>query len=319
MRNEKKEPCGDNGLKGEGDRFLLERIRHGDSDAFCQLVDRFGGRLTAYAGRRLSGTGIDPEDAVQEAFLGFLQSVDRLQHVRTLQAYLFQILRNKMVDLVRRRPEAHGFQRVQLASRNSDTDTHGYEPVASTGTPSSYLRRNEAIHVRDRVLADILDEAINVLREEKNFRDLKVLELLFYRSWKNRQIAAEVGISEPTVTRVKASALETLSRLAANHPLMREPMNLSEAEDDSTELIATTWSENLLSCLKRSTLGAYALEALDSDWADYVAFHLDTVGCEFCAANLEDLKGGAEAIPPQARERIFASSVGFLRKLKKEN
>ena len=104
-----------NGLKGEGDRFLIEAIRSGDEGAFRQLVDRFSGRLAAYAARRLSGTGLDAEDAVQETFLGLLRSLERLERVRSLEAYLFQILRNKMVDLTARRPQAHGLRRVPLA------------------------------------------------------------------------------------------------------------------------------------------------------------------------------------------------------------
>jgi hypothetical protein len=66
--------------------------------------------------------------------------------------------------------------------------------------------------------------------------------------------------------------------------------------------------------LKRSTIGAFALGALESDWADYLTFHINTAGCEICAANLEDLKSEGKAAPPQARERLFASSIGFLKK-----
>ena len=80
-------------LKGEGDRFLIASIQSGDRDAFRQLVDKFAGRLGAYAARRLSGTGLDAEDAVQETFLGLLQGIGRLAQVRSLEAYLFRILR----------------------------------------------------------------------------------------------------------------------------------------------------------------------------------------------------------------------------------
>lgn len=302
----------------EGDRFLLDHIRKGDPDSFSQLVDRYSGRLRAFAARRLSGSSIDPEDAVQETLIGLLQSADRLGGVRSLQAYLFQILRNKIVDLARKRPEAHGMHQIPLAEASESTgEKRGYEPVSPTGTPSSYVRRAENVEIRNVVLADILAEVISTLRDEGSFRDLKVLEMLFYGSWKNREIATIVGTSEPTVTRVKTAALEKLARLAAKHNLVEQPSALVNNEDDTTHLIRTTWQENLLSCLKRSSLGSHALGALDKEWSNYITFHLEVVNCEFCAANLADLQSEKEPLSPETRKRIFASSVGFLRKLEK--
>ena len=301
-------------LKGEGDRYLIAAVLEGDQGAFRQLVDRYSGRLKAYAARRLGGSGIDPEDAVQEAFLGLLQGIERLSQVRSLEAYLFRILHNKIADLTSGRPEAHGMHRVPLAGEESSGGHHGYDPVAHEGTPSSYARRGESIESRGRVLADILEEVIGELRDEKNFRDLKVIELLFYSSWKNRDIAGAVGLSEPTVTRIKAATLEKLSRLASKHPLGPQSFEFLEEEERASDLIRSAWSENLLSCLKRSTLGAYALGVLEKEWSDYVAFHIETARCETCAANLADLKSEETPEAARARERVFQSSVGFLKK-----
>lgn len=306
-------------LKGEGDRFLIDCIKNGDPTAFRQLVERFSGRLTAYAARRTGGTGIDPDDAVQEAFLGLLQGLEkdreRLNEVRSLEAYLFQILRNKIYDLAAKRPEAHGLRRVPMADHDENGLVEGYEPVAAVGSPSSHVRRNEDVQLRSRILADILDEVLSRLKDEKCFRDLKVLELLFLSSRKNRDIAVVVGTSEPTVTRTKQDALERLARAAARHPLCGRSFTFPETEESASELIRRVWRANLISCVKRSTLGAYALGTLDGEWRDYVAFHLQTVGCEACAANLDDMQAGGKAATPQARERVFASSVGFLRRL----
>jgi RNA polymerase sigma-70 factor (ECF subfamily) len=305
-------------LKGEGDRFLVRAIRQGDGNAFRQLVDRFSGRLRAYAARRLEGSGVDAEDAVQETFLGLVQGLDRLERVRSLQAYLFQILRNKIVDLTAKRPEAHGLRRVPLASEEPDGEIRGYEPVAAEKTPSSYARREERIEIRDLILADVLEEVLNRLKEERSFRDLKVLELLFNASITNREISRLVGTSEPTVTRVKQWALETLAILARQHPRGREAGDLLDTGDDVSDLIRRTWRENLLSCLKRSTLGARALGTLEGEWRDYVDFHLEVVGCDACLANLEDLRSDDPTATAELRERIFTSSVGFLKQRRGE-
>lgn len=309
-------------LKGEGDRFLIDCIRRGDEGAFRQLVERFSGRLTAYAGRRTGGTGIDPEDAVQETFLGLLQSLEkgseRLAEVRSLEAYLFQILRNKIYDLGAKRPEAHGLRRVPMADHDDDGLVAGVEPVAAEGTPSSYVRRGEEAQLRVVVLGDILDEVITRLKDEKSFRDLKILELLFLSTLRNRDIAVAVGTSEPTVTRTKQEALERLARAAARHPLCGRSFSFPEGEENAHELIRRVWRKNLISCLKRSTLGAYSLGALDAEWKDYVHFHLETVGCEACGANLDDMQAQGRTSRKEARERVFASSIGFLRRLEKK-
>jgi hypothetical protein len=152
------------------------------------------------------------------------------------------------------------------------------------------------------------------LKEEKDFRDLKILELMFFSSWKNRDIAQVVGVSEPTVTRVKTATIEKLARLAARHALGPQALEFLEAEERASALIRETWGENLLSCVKRSTLGAFALGVLDAGWRDYVSFHIETAGCEACAANLADLKSEATPEATAARERLFQSSIGFLRK-----
>jgi hypothetical protein len=63
------------------------------------------------------------------------------------------------------------------------------------------------------------------------------------------------------------------------------------------------------------TIGGFVLGTLDPDWRAYVDFHLNTLGCHFCRANLEDLRPQPEEqIPPVLRTRIMESTVGFLKK-----
>ncbi|MGQ9590140.1 MAG: RNA polymerase sigma factor [Planctomycetota bacterium] len=301
-------------LRSEGDRYLVAAIQGGDADAFRQLVERFAGRLRAYAARRLGGTGVDPDDALQETFLGLVQGIARLGEVRSLEAYLFRVLRNKISDLLQGRPEAHGLRRVPLASEGSSSGGRGYEPISPEGTPSAYARREESAESRARVLGDVLAEAIDALKAEKNFRDLKILELLFYAPRLSRDVAAAVGTSEATVSRVRAAAIEKLAKLAARHPEGSAAREFLEDQERACELLRSVWRDNLLSCLKRSTLGAYALGVLEPEWADYVAFHVEVAGCEACAANLEDIRTESTPEAAEARERVFRSSVGFLKK-----
>ena len=68
-------------------------------------------------------------------------------------------------------------------------------------------------------------------------------------------------------------------------------------------------------CPKRSTIGAFYLGTLDKDWRDYADFHINTIGCGFCIANLEDIKTENEKKQDtQLQARIMESTIGFFQK-----
>ncbi len=86
-------------------------------------------------------------------------------------------------------------------------------------------------------------------------------------------------------------------------------------EERGEHSVGAIWQRSHVSCPTRDQLGGYLLQAQDDDLLDYITFHLKTVGCAYCAANLEDLKqkhaeanGGAKG----RRKRIVQSSAGVL-------
>jgi len=295
-------------LQGEGDRFLVEEMQAGSADAFRRLVDRFSGRLTAYASRKLHGSGIDPEDALQETFISLVRGLDRLQGVRSLQAYLFTLLKCRIADLVRARGPTAGAVSLDRATPSG----RALEVPAPESRPSTYVRREEAVDARRIVLAEVLEELLTRIKDESKFRDLMILELLFTRGLSQQEVARLVNTSEPTVSRARKSLVDKLRTLVGKHA-KAEALDDLPSGDDAARLVTSIWQENLFSCVKRSTLGSYALGVVDAGWAEYIRFHLETVECEYCLAHLEDVGGGGPKVSTSVRERIFASSVGFLR------
>jgi hypothetical protein len=86
--------------------------------------------------------------------------------------------------------------------------------------------------------------------------------------------------------------------------------------DRGEHSVGAVWRRERLSCPTREQLGGYVLQALDADLREYIEFHLTTVGCAYCQANLDDLKRlAAEAAEPRTtrRRRIVDSSAGVLR------
>lgn len=105
--------------------------------------------------------------------------------------------------------------------------------------------------------------------------------------------------------------------LRQSETLRKELRALMQERDRGEHSVGAIWRRQRLSCPSREQLGSYLLRVLDRDHRDYVEFHLRTVGCSFCLANLADLEAQqteATAHVAKRRRRYFDSSAGMLRK-----
>jgi hypothetical protein len=84
--------------------------------------------------------------------------------------------------------------------------------------------------------------------------------------------------------------------------------------DRGEHSIGAIWRRKRLTCPTREQLGSYLLGVVEPDYQDYLDFHLYTIGCAYCLANLTDLRGQQEAAPQaqERRRRYFESSAGLL-------
>lgn len=85
--------------------------------------------------------------------------------------------------------------------------------------------------------------------------------------------------------------------------------------DRGEHSVGAIWRREKLSCLTRDQLGGYLLGAGDPALHEYIEFHLQTIGCPDCQANLDDLAHmNAEPDEPvrTRRKRILDSSVGLI-------
>ncbi len=90
-----------------------------------------------------------------------------------------------------------------------------------------------------------------------------------------------------------------------------------QERDRGEHSVGAIWRRHRLSCPSREQLGSFLLQALDPDLQDYIEFHLRTVACPYCLANLTDLQNRQKEAAPQAhqrRRRFFQSSAGLLQK-----
>lgn len=114
-------------------------------------------------------------------------------------------------------------------------------------------------------------------------------------------------------------------RMAAIEEALRQDTTLQQQltatngrRDAGVHSVGDIWRRHRLSCPPREQLGSYLLGVLGADAADYVKFHVESIGCRFCAASLEDLRAQQSAAASghveKRRQRYFQSSAGYLHK-----
>ncbi|MCH8243063.1 MAG: sigma-70 family RNA polymerase sigma factor [Planctomycetes bacterium] len=287
---------------GNADQFLVEEISQGDQSAWRQLIDRFSGRLLAFARARTTSFS-DAEDLVQETFVGFLQSLAHFDRARSLETYLFTILRYKLYDLLRQR-------KTNVISEPPEAeDWWDRIDPGSTETPSGVALLAEATEQQEQLLTELLRQLIHELRDRNAFQDLQVIEMVFYAGMRNLSVGDLLDIDQKAVAGIKFRAIQKLQKYLA----ARDPDSLKCLDESQADItVARVWREHRLTCLKRSTLGSYLLGVLDEPWHGYTQFHLDVVACPMCVANLSDLEAEQDEDAQACTEDLFQSSVGFL-------
>ena len=295
----------------EAEQYLLDKIRRGNKEAWSEFVDRYRGRLVSFARAKL-GQSADAEDAVQDTFVAFIKSLAVYRGECGLETYLFSLLRRKIIDSYRRQQATH-------TCLIQDTyDTQGQErpsdPFADlagpTQTASWYVRADEKYELQKAALIEALSDLVDGFKDSLDFRDLQVIELLCYCQLPNRDVAKIVGLGEKAVALIKHRSLKQIRERVEKS---RIPIGPSSEEFEN--LLTDIWRLQRFSCPKRSTIGAFLLGTLDDQWRQYVDFHLNTLGCTFCRANLEDLRTeNTKSQKSQLRARIMESTAGFLKK-----
>lgn len=106
-------------------------------------------------------------------------------------------------------------------------------------------------------------------------------------------------------------------QMRKSESLRNRTASLLSRRDHGLHSVGEIWRHQRLSCPSRSQLGSYLLGTLDAEHIDYLEFHIRTVGCRYCAANLDDLEKAMESTPEtvQRRRKFFQSSAGYLKPL----
>jgi hypothetical protein len=105
--------------------------------------------------------------------------------------------------------------------------------------------------------------------------------------------------------------------LRADETLRIRVASVAHRRDQGVHSVGEIWRRLRLSCPSRNQLGSFLLGTLSPAMTEYIEFHLRSVGCRLCAANLHDLERSMKSTPEvtDRRRRFFESSAGHLRDL----
>ena len=290
--------------RSKADIFLIEQIRQGSEDGWSQLVARYHGRLLAFARSQLKDK-TEADDIVQETFLGFLKNVESFRTQASLETFLFTILRRRLVDSFRRVGRRGEVNLCSLQDSASDSSAIDYfQPESDELSASQYVQRDESRQLQQEALWAALKTAVSRLQKDHRFRDLQIVEMLFYAQLRNKEIGRLLDINEKQVALVKHRLVKRLA----------DDVSIDEQLADDM-LLTRLWEQHRPSCPKRSTIGKWLMGTLDSDWDNYITFHVDTLGCKFCQANRDDLQDDTTPVMTNTvHQRIMQSSIGFFRR-----
>ncbi len=150
----------------ESEFELVTRARLGDGDAQTELAERHRQALFFLA-LQLMGNRDDAMDVAQEALLRFFNTLNRFDCRRPVRPWLFQIVRNRVVDLYRRR-------RVRRHDSLDATDHEGNPQLVLIDDSVDPERDASQAELRVRLLA-ALDELSQIQREILVLRDYQDL------------------------------------------------------------------------------------------------------------------------------------------------
>lgn len=168
------------------EQSLLQRASQLETQALAEIYDTYSPGIYRYTARLLGDVTL-AEDCVAETFVRFLRSMQERRGPRDhLQAYLYRIAHNLIVDLYRNRD-----QTVELSDAlRSEADVPEEEA---------------AKHIRQKEIR----KAIRNLTPDQQ----KVISLKYLEEWSNEEVARALRKPVGAVKSIQHRALRSLQKL----------------------------------------------------------------------------------------------------------
>lgn len=165
--------------------FLYEEMKRGKEYAFDFFFNYYYPGLCIYAQKMGSISKEEARDVVQDVFVKFWNDREKLDVLFSIRSYLFVSVKNKCLDLLRKKNRNIKIQEI--------TDQHD---ITDESFESFVLSELESL----------FNNSLNKLPE----RCREIFEMSRLHGLKNREIATKLNLSEKTVENQVTKALHIL-------------------------------------------------------------------------------------------------------------
>jgi RNA polymerase sigma-70 factor (ECF subfamily) len=186
------------------ERELVAGLRRDESTAHEEFVCRYGGRMLATA-RRFLGSEQDCHDAVQQAFVSALRSIDRFEGNAKLGTWLHRILVNVCLMTLRARSRRNEIPMDELLPVFDHSGHHARSIARWRQPPEDRLQSDETRQLVRRCIDMLPDEYRSVII----LRDIEELD--------TAEAADTLGISPGAVKTRLHRARQALRTLLEPH------------------------------------------------------------------------------------------------------
>ncbi len=178
------------------DSELVERARHGDQDAYAELVTRYQAMAarTAYV---ITGNDAEAEDTAQDAFVKAFYALGRFRSGAPFRPWLLRIVANEAIN------------RRRAAGRRP---TIGLSVARDRPSPDTALSPEGAALARER--RELVLAALRQMRDE----DRLVIAYRYFFDLSEAEMADALGVARGTVKSRLSRALGRLREVIEGMP-----------------------------------------------------------------------------------------------------
>ncbi|MBR4874321.1 MAG: RNA polymerase sigma factor [Clostridia bacterium] len=150
---------------------LILRCKKGDAESFSQLIMPYEKKIINYAYRMLNDES-DAEDAAQEALLKAWNKIDSFSGNSRFSTWLYTILNNVCLDILRKKKRTGEFSRVSINQSNTDDEEYEIQIEDTSDGPFEQYRKKEAGKALEKAISELPQKYKEVIL----MRDIEGLE-----------------------------------------------------------------------------------------------------------------------------------------------
>lgn len=180
------------------DMVLAKRLQAREESAAREIFHNWSGQMFGYASRMLHDRAA-AEDAVQEALLGALQAIDSYDGRVPLRAWMFGILRHKVLDTLRRRGR-------EAVLPSEDPEQEYFKPNGRWRSDVRFTVWNEDAELL-KIVQRCMDELPSLQREVMTLRTLEGLS--------SREAAQVLDMTDTNLRQTLHRARQSIRRCVA--------------------------------------------------------------------------------------------------------